>query len=121
MSIAAAELGIIGSADLEAKEAKAAPTTAPKSEAKASFGPVKQIDAGLLNVGYVEAGPADGRAVILLHGWPYDIQSFADVTPLLAGKVIESSFLICAATEQRAFFQTRLFGMASRRQLLPTS
>jgi pimeloyl-ACP methyl ester carboxylesterase len=50
----------------------------------ASFGPLKQIDAGLLNVGYVEAGPADGPAVILLHGWPYDIHSFAEVTPLLA-------------------------------------
>ena len=50
----------------------------------ASFGPLKQIDAGLLNVGYVEAGPADGPAVILLHGWPYDIYSYADVTPLLA-------------------------------------
>jgi pimeloyl-ACP methyl ester carboxylesterase len=49
-----------------------------------SFGPVKQIEAGLLNVGYVEAGPADGPAVILVHGWPYDIHSFAEVTPILA-------------------------------------
>jgi pimeloyl-ACP methyl ester carboxylesterase len=48
------------------------------------FGPLKQIDAGLLSVGYAEAGPADGRAVILLHGWPYDIHSYAEVTPLLA-------------------------------------
>src|SRR5215213_7658188 len=51
-----------------------------------SFGPVKQIDAGLLNVGYVEAGPANGRPVILLHGWPYDIYSFVDVAPLLAAE-----------------------------------
>lgn len=51
-----------------------------------AFGPVKQIDAGLLNIGYVEMGPATGAPVILLHGWPYDIYSFADVTPLLAGK-----------------------------------
>src|SRR2546430_2146209 len=49
-----------------------------------SFGSLKQIDAGLLNVGYAEAGPTDGRAVILLHGWPYDIHSYVDVTPLLA-------------------------------------
>jgi pimeloyl-ACP methyl ester carboxylesterase len=50
-----------------------------------SFGPLKQINAGLLNVGYAEAGPANGPPVILLHGWPYDIHSFVDVAPLLAG------------------------------------
>ncbi len=56
------------------------------TEARISFGPVKQIDAGLLNVGYVEDGPANGRPIILLHGWPYDIYSFEVVAPLLAGK-----------------------------------
>jgi pimeloyl-ACP methyl ester carboxylesterase len=45
---------------------------------------MKQIDAGVLNVGYAEAGPTDGHAVILLHGWPYDIHSYVDVVPLLA-------------------------------------
>ena len=49
-----------------------------------SFGELKQVDAGRLNVGYAEAGAPDGPAVILLHGWPYDIHSFADVTPVLA-------------------------------------
>jgi pimeloyl-ACP methyl ester carboxylesterase len=49
-----------------------------------TFGPIEQIDAGPLNVGYVEAGPADGPAVLLLHGWPYDIHSYEEVTPLLA-------------------------------------
>jgi pimeloyl-ACP methyl ester carboxylesterase len=49
-----------------------------------SFGSLKQIDAGVLNVGYAEAGPADGPSVILLHGWPYDIHSFVDDAPLLA-------------------------------------
>jgi pimeloyl-ACP methyl ester carboxylesterase len=44
---------------------------------------MKQIDAGPVNVGYVEAGQSDGPAVILLHGWPYDIYSFVDVAPLL--------------------------------------
>jgi pimeloyl-ACP methyl ester carboxylesterase len=49
----------------------------------ASFGPVRQIDAGPLNVGYVEVGPSNGQAVVLLHGWPYDIHSFADAAPAL--------------------------------------
>jgi len=51
-----------------------------------TFAPLKQIDAGLLNVGYAEAGPADGPSVILLHGWPYDIHTYVDVVPLLAAK-----------------------------------
>ena len=51
-----------------------------------SFAALKQIDAGELSVGYAEAGPASGPAVVLLHGWPYDIYSFADVAPLLAAK-----------------------------------
>ena len=51
-----------------------------------SFGSLRQIDAGLLNVGYAEAGPANGQPVLLLHGWPYDIHSFVDVAPLLASK-----------------------------------
>ena len=49
-----------------------------------AFATPKQIDAGALSVGYVEAGPADGRPVVLLHGWPYDIHCFADATALLA-------------------------------------
>lgn len=61
-----------------------APTaTLAEAPARSDFGPIRQIEAGLLNVGYVDAGPADGTAVILLHGWPYDIHSFGDVTPLL--------------------------------------
>src|SRR6185437_11023323 len=55
-----------------------------KPETNTSFGALKQINAGVLSVGYAEAGPSRGPAVILLHGWPYDIHSFADVTPVLA-------------------------------------
>lgn len=51
-----------------------------------SFAALKQVNAGLLNVGYAEDGPSDGPVVILLHGWPYDIYSFVDVAPLLAAK-----------------------------------
>ncbi|MGW3658296.1 alpha/beta fold hydrolase [Streptomyces sp. NPDC005151] len=51
-----------------------------------SFGSLKQINAGVLNIGYAEAGPAKGPAVILLHGWPYDIHSYVDVAPLLAAR-----------------------------------
>jgi pimeloyl-ACP methyl ester carboxylesterase len=63
----------------EAAVAKA--TASPKNTA---FAPLKQIDAGLLNVGYAEADPANGPAVILLQGWPYDIYSYVEVAPLLA-------------------------------------
>jgi pimeloyl-ACP methyl ester carboxylesterase len=58
----------------------------PSGAKDPSLGPVRQIDAGDLNVGYVEVGSASGRAIILLHGWPYDIHSFAEVAPLLASK-----------------------------------
>ena len=53
---------------------------------RTSFRSLKQVDAGLLNVGYAEDGPADGPVVMLLHGWPYDIHSFVDVAPLLASR-----------------------------------
>ena len=51
-----------------------------------SFAPLKQIDAGALNVGYAEAGPSDGSPVVLLHGWPYDVHTYVDVAPLLVAK-----------------------------------
>ena len=79
---AAAQLGMIGSANAQAGKAKPLPTIKPGTNT--SFGPLKQVDAGVLSVGYAEAGPANGRPVILLHGWPYDIHSFVDVTPMLA-------------------------------------
>ena len=84
MTIASGELGIIGSAAAQSSNAKPATVPAIKPGANKSFGPLKQIDAGLLNVGYAEMGPSGGPPVILLHGWPYDIHSFVDVAPLLA-------------------------------------
>ena len=51
-----------------------------------TFGQLQQIDAGVLNVGYAEAGKSEGPAVMLLHGWPYDIHSFVEVAPLLAAR-----------------------------------
>jgi pimeloyl-ACP methyl ester carboxylesterase len=86
MTIAGAQLALSGSALAQAGKAKPADMPRFKAGTHASFGSLKQIDAGLLNVGYAEAGPADGPAVILLHGWPYDIHSFVDVTPLLASQ-----------------------------------
>src|SRR5690349_3325803 len=61
-----------------------ASTQATNEAPPTSFGPVRQIEAGVLDVGYVDAGPGDGPAVVLLHGWPYDIHSYAEVTPRLA-------------------------------------
>lgn len=65
--------------------AQAAPDP-PRTGGATSFRGVKQIDAGVLNVGYAEDGPPDGPAVILLHGWPYDIHTYVDVAPLLAAE-----------------------------------
>ena len=76
---------LLGDQPLFANRASApAMADTPGNDQNTSFAALKQIDAGLLNVGYAEAGPPNGPAVILLHGWPYDIHSFVDVAPLLA-------------------------------------
>ena len=80
MTVAATEFGLNATADAQT----VAQNTSAKTGGNASFASLKQINAGLLNVGYVEAGPADGKPVILLHGWPYDIHAFVDVAPILA-------------------------------------
>ncbi|MBV9566673.1 MAG: alpha/beta hydrolase [Hyphomicrobiales bacterium] len=84
VTLAAAQLGFPGSAVAETTKRKPEWPATTKARASASYASVKQIDSGLLNVGYAEVGPADGPVVVLLHGWPYDIHSYVDVAPLLA-------------------------------------
>lgn len=81
LGAAVAPLALIGKA-----RAAAQSTQVRQVASVPSFGAIRQIDAGLLNVGYAELGPADGQVVVLLHGWPYDIHSFIDVAPLLASR-----------------------------------
>jgi pimeloyl-ACP methyl ester carboxylesterase len=82
-SIAAAEV-TFGSAAAQSTDTKPPTPNTLKPQTNTSFASLKQIDAGLLSVGYAEAGPANGPPVLLLHGWPYDIYSFVDVATLLA-------------------------------------
>ena len=84
VTIAVAQLARIGSADAQPGKTKRADLPKIRPGANTSFAPLKQIEAGVLNVGYAEAGLAGGPVVILLHGWPYDIYSYVDVAPLLA-------------------------------------
>lgn len=75
-----AQLGAIGAASAQANSTSAASGRG----AHTSFAALKQVKAGVLDVGYAEAGPADGAPMLLLHGWPYDIHSYVDVAPILA-------------------------------------
>jgi pimeloyl-ACP methyl ester carboxylesterase len=84
MTVAAARLGMIDSARAQSSKPGTAALPKTRPGTNASFGSLKQIDAGALSIGYAESGPANGRAVILLHGWPYDIHSYVDVAPSLA-------------------------------------
>lgn len=84
ITLAASQFAFTGTAEAQPAKNKPGASRHAKPGASASFASLKQIDAGLLNVGYAEVGPADRPVVILLHGWPYDIYSFVDVAPLLA-------------------------------------
>lgn len=84
MALAAAQFGTAGFVNAQPVLTELEDPPAVKPGTSFSFAPLKQIEAGVLNVGYADAGPEHGQAVILLHGWPYDIYSFADVTALLA-------------------------------------
>jgi pimeloyl-ACP methyl ester carboxylesterase len=81
VTLAATKFDLIDLASAQSKKTKLPPL---KPGTHTTFGPVKQIDAGVLSIGYAEAGPAKGPAVVLLHGWPYDIHSYVDVAPALA-------------------------------------
>jgi pimeloyl-ACP methyl ester carboxylesterase len=83
IAIAAAELSIIGFTNTPSKKTNLINTMINNGTIEKTFDTLKQVNAGVLNVGYAEAGQADAPPVILLHGWPYDIHSFVDVTPLL--------------------------------------
>src|SRR5256714_5392767 len=84
MILATTQLSMTACGDAQASMAKPADQPTMKPGTNTSFGPLKQINAGVLNIGYAEAGPVGGPAVMLLHGWPYDIHSYVDVAPLLA-------------------------------------
>jgi pimeloyl-ACP methyl ester carboxylesterase len=84
MTLAATQLGLFSCVDRQSSQTKSANLPTIKPGTNTSFSSLKQIDAGLLNVGYAEVGPTDAPVVMLLHGWPYDIHSFVDVAPLLA-------------------------------------
>jgi len=81
--LGASALGLGSLATLSLATPARAATAAADAAAATSFGPLRQIDAGLLNVGYADLGPANGPVVVLLHGWPYDIHSFVEVAPRL--------------------------------------
>ena len=82
--LSAAAMSIAAVSGTAHGHSKSVCTTSARAATSTSFAPLKQIDAGVLNVAYAEAGPAKGYPVILLHGWPYDIYSFVEVAPLLA-------------------------------------
>ncbi|HET6554766.1 MAG TPA: alpha/beta fold hydrolase [Dyella sp.] len=84
LGLAATQLGLVSLANAQTREPATASPQHAASGAHASFAPLKHIQAGVLNVAYAEDGPANGKPVLLLHGWPYDIHSYVDVAPLLA-------------------------------------
>jgi pimeloyl-ACP methyl ester carboxylesterase len=102
---------------LAANMATAAPLQAqPAATAADDFGPLKHINAGVLDVAYVEQGPADGPVVILLHGWPYDIHSFEQVAPALAAKGYR-----VLVPYVRGYGQTRFLSAATPRNAQPSA
>ncbi|HWU97607.1 MAG TPA: alpha/beta hydrolase [Oxalicibacterium sp.] len=83
LGLAAAQLGLAGNVRAATLGNGSLLASGGISSASNTFSDIKQIKAGLLNVGYVDVGPADGYPILLLHGWPYDIHAFIDVAPIL--------------------------------------
>ena len=116
LAVAAAHFGTPGAAHAQAGPAAPAGPAATMPAAHHSFGTLKHIDAGLLNVAYAETGPAHGPVVILLHGWPYDIHSYVDVAPRLADKGYR--VIIPYA---RGYGETRFLSAKSKRNAEPAA
>src|SRR5262245_65736702 len=108
MTLAATQLDVGALAEAQSGTAPESKSPPVKSRTGNSFAPLKQINAGDLSVAYAEAGPADGASVLLLHGWPYDIHSFVDVTPLLA-----SAGYLVISPYGRVYGPTRLASTAT--------
>ena len=108
--IAVAQVGLIETARAQSTPQGAAVPSVTAAVSRTSFGPLKQVNAGVLNIGYTDLGPPDGTAVVLLHGWPYDIHSYADVAPVLAsgGYRVIVPYL-------RGYGSTRFLSKASKR------
>ena len=117
MALAATQLGMFGCTNEKQPSTAVAAVDPPTNGAgkNKSFDSLKQIEAGVLNVGYAEAGPADGPAVILLHGWPYDIYSFVDVTPMLASAGFHVIVPYFAGMARQHFFPAKPSAMDSSR------
>ena len=116
VSIAAGQLAAIGPAVAQPGMTKRAELPRIKPGTNTSFASLKQIEAGVLNVGYAEAGPANGPVVFLLHGWPYDIHCYVDVAPLL-----ESAGYRVIVPYLRGYGTTRILSSATPRNGQPSA
>jgi pimeloyl-ACP methyl ester carboxylesterase len=84
VGLAATQLAKVSSATAQSAMQRQAPAARPGYGSHTSFGTLKRVSAGVLDIAYAELGPADGKPVLLLHGWPYDIHTYVDVAPILA-------------------------------------
>jgi pimeloyl-ACP methyl ester carboxylesterase len=116
LAMAATQFGILGTVAGQSGQQKSVELPPVKPGTNTSLGPLKHVDAGVLNIAYAEIGPGGGPAVILLHGWPYDIHTYVDVAPLLgsAGYRVIVPFL-------RGYGTTRFLSDATFRNGQPSA